>query len=116
MNNPYPRVVDANVDQHGAELTLHIDRGIACTEGHFPEVAVVPGIAQIDWAIRLAADYLAVEGDFSGMDVIKFQQLMLPGIDCQLMLKWLAQKQQLQFRFSHHDAVYSSGRISLVAR
>ncbi|CAH0991517.1 hypothetical protein SIN8267_01623 [Sinobacterium norvegicum] len=115
MNNPYPQIVATTVDGDSAELRLYIDQDIACVAGHFPDVAVVPGVAQIDWAIRLAADYLAVVGRFNAMDVVKFQQLLQPGRHCVLKLVWLPHKRQLQFRYSFEDAVYSSGRISLAA-
>ncbi len=56
--------------------------------------------------------------EFGGMDVIKFQQPILPNSTIVLTLDWVAEKQKLQFNFSsvtpeNETVIHSSGKISM---
>ncbi|ROS01586.1 3-hydroxymyristoyl/3-hydroxydecanoyl-(acyl carrier protein) dehydratase [Sinobacterium caligoides] len=115
MINQLPTVISCDEVDGGVVLALAIDMDIPCVQGHFPDISVVPGVAQVDWVMQLARRQLALQGRFAGMDAIKFQQLLRPGMHCQLTLEWLEAKRQLRFRYVDGDAVFSSGRIHLAA-
>jgi acyl-CoA synthetase (AMP-forming)/AMP-acid ligase II/3-hydroxymyristoyl/3-hydroxydecanoyl-(acyl carrier protein) dehydratase len=98
-----------------AELALEISQELEVLEGHFPEQPVVPGVAQLHWAIGWGREAFACQGHLARMEVLKFQALMLPGHQVKLVLDWNAEKSSLTFKFSSQTAVYSSGRVVLTA-
>lgn len=79
--------------------------------GHFPAVPVVPGVAQIGWAMSLARRDLRPGLRFGGMEVLKFQRLLRPGDPATLTLKWDAAKRKLHFAYTVDGQPCSSGRI-----
>ncbi|GGA74668.1 AMP-binding protein [Arenimonas soli] len=92
-------------------LQLDVDPGLAVFDGHFPEAAILPGVALLDWANRLGRQAFAIEGGFEGMDAVKFQHLVRPGDRLDVELTWQAAKAQLGFRFSSETGVHASGRL-----
>lgn len=91
--------------------TLDIPYDLAYFSGHFPAAPVVPGVAQISWAMSLAQRDLHPGLNFAGMEALKFQRLLRPGDAAVLTLKWDTAKQKLYFTFTVNDAPCSSGRI-----
>ena len=75
----FPEILGEKRATEGMVLALRIPEGLAYFAGHFDEIAVVPGVVQIQWAVHYARHYLGVTGTFSQMEVIKFKELLLPG-------------------------------------
>jgi acyl-coenzyme A synthetase/AMP-(fatty) acid ligase/3-hydroxymyristoyl/3-hydroxydecanoyl-(acyl carrier protein) dehydratase len=92
-------------------LDLHVPRGLAHFPGHFPGLAILPGVVQIDWAVRFAREHLPLCGEFTALENIKFLALVLPDARLELTLKWDAEKTRLEFSFATSQRKYSSGRI-----
>jgi len=76
---------------------------------------VLPGVVQVDWAVRYARQYLALSGEFSALENIKFTGLVMPDDRLQLSLKWDAQRARLDFSYTTRHRKYSSGRIVFAA-
>ena len=90
--------------------------GNAHFSGHFPQTPVLPGVVQVDWAQQLARSLIKdLPPRFSGMEVLKFQQLVRPGDQLQLTLRFDAARGKLYFAFRNGEAPCSSGRILLGA-
>jgi len=106
-----PIVNDQRVDAASAELQLTIPHDLVYFKGHFPGAPVVPGVVQIKWAVELAERYLGAGGKFAGMDALKFQQVMRPGISVTLTLRWASTDGKLHFAYQDGDARYGSGRV-----
>ncbi|WP_434358624.1 3-hydroxyacyl-ACP dehydratase [Parasalinivibrio latis] len=106
-----PTLLRAETDGHNATLTLKIDRELEDFKGHFPTFPLLPGVTQIDLAVRYAMEYLPTEGVFGGMEVIKFQDPILPDSIITLTLKWDEEKHKLYFSYQSGDRAHSSGRI-----
>ncbi len=94
-------------------LTLYIDPELTDFQGHFPNFPILPGVTQINWAVFYAKQYLSCEGEFNGMEVIKFQEPILPSTEVLLSLRWDQTKAKLYFSYSSTDKQHSSGRIKL---
>ena len=94
-------------------LRLEIDRGLACFAGHFPEHPIVPGVAQLEWAIGFGREAFDIGGEFVGVDALKFQRIIAPGMTVTLILEWRAGT-ALSFRFES-DGPHSAGRIVFAA-
>jgi len=85
-------------------------------QGHFPDAPIVPGLAQIDWAIRLGEQAFGPLGDFASMSHLKFQRAILPEEPIELRLTLHPVKGTLAFEFHGNDGRKSSGTLSFVSR
>jgi len=103
------------VEQDGEwQLELVVPLDLAHFTGHFPQTPVLPGVVQVDWAQQLARSLIKdLPPRFSGMEVLKFQQLVRPGDQLQLTLRFDAARGKLYFAFRNGEAACSSGRILL---
>lgn len=95
-----------------ARARLSIDADLAVFDGHFPQAPIVPGVAQVHWAIALAAQCLPVPGRsrFARLDALKFQQVIRPGDTVELALEWQADRNTLAFRLTSAAGPHASGR------
>ncbi|MDO9616593.1 MAG: AMP-binding protein [Pseudomonas sp.] len=114
---PRPTQVEplSAVEQDGEwQLELVVPLDLAHFTGHFPQTPVLPGVVQVDWAQQLARRLIkGLPPRFSGMEVLKFQQLVRPGDQLQLTLRFDAARGKLYFAFRNGEAPCSSGRILL---
>ncbi|AZD13430.1 AMP-binding protein [Pseudomonas chlororaphis] len=94
-------------------LQLAIPPDLAYFSGHFPQTPVLPGVVQVDWALALGQQLLDLPGRFAGMEVLKFQQLVRPGDQVQLHLRFDHERGKLYFAYRNDTAACSSGRILL---
>ena len=92
-------------------LDLRIPEDLAYFAGHFDEVAVVPGVVQIQWAVHYAKLNLGLELLFSHMEAIKFKELLLPGQQLALSLNYDEERRKLEFCYRSDACEYSSGRL-----
>ncbi|CUR68012.1 AMP-binding protein [Achromobacter xylosoxidans] len=90
---------------------IDVPYDLAHFSGHFPSAPVVPGVAQIGWAMALAQRDLQPALRFAGMEALKFQRLLRPGDTAELTLRWDAGKQKLYFTYTLGDQPCSSGRV-----
>ncbi|MES1989217.1 MAG: 3-hydroxyacyl-ACP dehydratase [Pseudomonadota bacterium] len=111
----HPNVLAVHFSSDNANqvrLDLQIPVELAYFPGHFPNLPVLPGVVQIDWAVRYARQHLALSGYFTALENIKFQSLVLPDARLELLLTWDEQKKQLEFLYATSERKYSSGRIA----
>ncbi|MCL6414053.1 hypothetical protein MIB92_00185 [Aestuariirhabdus sp. Z084] len=109
----YPEQSIIAMDNNTATLVLKMSRELIWFAGHFPDQPVLPGVVQLQWAEHYAKEILSVTGAFSGMQRVKFQQLVLPGQHLELKLEYKRDKQQLWFQYLNAKGDVSSGRITL---
>jgi 3-hydroxymyristoyl/3-hydroxydecanoyl-(acyl carrier protein) dehydratase len=107
----FPEILGKKRATESIVLALRIPVGLAYFAGHFDEIAVVPGVVQIQWAVHYARQYLGVARTFSQMEVIKFKELLLPGQCLDLSLCYHEAHCKLQFSYRSETTEYSSGRI-----
>ncbi|CAN1595194.1 AMP-binding protein [Pseudomonas sp. B21-028] len=96
-------------------LQLVVPPDLAYFSGHFPSAPVLPGVVQVDWALSLGRQLLNLPPRFVGMEVLKFQQLVRPGDEIQLHLRFDRERGKLYFAYRNDTAACSSGRIVLGA-
>jgi acyl-CoA synthetase (AMP-forming)/AMP-acid ligase II/3-hydroxymyristoyl/3-hydroxydecanoyl-(acyl carrier protein) dehydratase len=97
-----------------ARLRFTVEPSLVVLQGHFPEVPVVPGLAQLDWAVAWAGEAFGLAPRVEAVEVLKFQALMRPGDEVELTLTWAPVKATATFRYSGTGRVYSSGRLLFV--
>lgn len=79
--------------------------------GHFPDFPVLPGVVQVDWALRLAVEAFGPQGAFQGIRLLKFQGLLQPGMAVELVLEPKPERGTLTFAYHAEGERRSSGVI-----
>lgn len=96
-------------NEHEAHLRLDVPSDIPYFDGHFPSAPVLPGLAQVDWALRLGRELFDLPPDFISMENLKFQKILQPGCRPVLMLK--KQAHVLSFTLSSDAGRHASGQL-----
>jgi len=73
--------------------------------------AILPGVAQLDWAVQLAREAFPIPSRFLRMEALKFQRVARPGDTIHLELEWQAERCTLQFRYTSVHGPHASGRV-----
>jgi acyl-coenzyme A synthetase/AMP-(fatty) acid ligase len=73
-------------------LELDIHPELEAFRGHFPEAPLLPGVVQVDWAIREGERRFGALGVFRGLKALKFQRPISPGMRVTLTLSRLPAK------------------------
>ena len=113
MNVLDPLVVRESVVGPTAQIDFVVPNDLEYFDGHFPGAPIVPGVVQIKWAIDGARRCLAVSESVARIEVLKFQQVMGPGVEVALALEYSAEAGKLYFSFKSDQGRLSSGRIVL---
>lgn len=98
-----------------ASVRLRVPPDLRALQRHFDRMPIVPGVLQVGWAMRLAAEAFETDHQLAGLDATKFRRIVQPGDELELTLHWHAGNQVLGFRFRSAVGVHSSGRVMLRA-
>lgn len=92
-------------------LRLRLPADLLYFKGHFPAAPILPGVVQIDWAIRFGLEFFPLNGEFKGMEALKFQQVLQPGEEPELELEFKPEKNSVFFRYVSPRGRHSSGLL-----
>ena len=94
------------------EYLLYVPPGLRWFRDHFPGNPILPGVVQIDWAIRLGAELGFDARRFSSLPRVKFTAVIVPDSVVRLSLC----KVGAQLRFSYHSSTtpHSRGTVSFI--
>lgn len=97
----------------GAAGIYHLspEPGHPAFDGHFPGRPVLPGVVQLDWAIRLGVQTFGPLGSFQAVEHLKFQALTTPGEALTLRLKWSPERGELDFAYDSPAGRKSQGVV-----
>jgi acyl-CoA synthetase (AMP-forming)/AMP-acid ligase II/3-hydroxymyristoyl/3-hydroxydecanoyl-(acyl carrier protein) dehydratase len=98
-------------DAQQVELALRISAELLYFDGHFDAAPILPGIAQLDWAIAFGRRYFDLPPVFSAVHALKFQQVIQPGACVMLELQHDPSQGSLRFRLHSAAGQHASGRI-----
>ncbi|OBT14817.1 3-hydroxyacyl-ACP dehydratase [Vibrio sp. UCD-FRSSP16_10] len=117
MDKRKPTIIKLDVSETEATLAMKVDADILDFRGHFTHFPLLPGVSQIDWALFYAVEHLNTPPLFKGMEVIKFQEPILPDAEVTLSLSWDQAKGKLAFKYSSQKddnlVIHSSGKMKL---
>lgn len=99
-----------------AELELDLEADLAVFDGHFPQATILPGVAQLDWAIRFGREAFPLPPRFLRMEALKFQRVARPGDRIRLHLQWVMEKSTLAFQYTSAHGPHASGRVVFAAQ
>lgn len=95
-----------------AQLLLEVEASLPAFDGHFPEHPVLPGVVQLDWAQRFGRELFAqLPPRVTGLEQLKFQQVITPGQRVLLQLELLDDGMALRFTISSARGAHASGRF-----
>lgn len=116
MNN-LPPLLAICCGVNKCDIDLYLEPSLRCFEGHFPDMPVLPGVVQLDWAVRLAKTHLVLDDELvaSRFEVLKYQQLLVPGLNVKLQLEKKGSDKVL-FSYLSERGQYASGRIVFEVR
>ena len=97
----------------GEVVTLALDLSGECPafEGHFPATPILPAVAQVDWAIRLARENFRLPPHFNSLRSLKFLRVVQPPVRLTLELVATADGRGVTFSYAREGAACSTGRI-----
>lgn len=109
-----PLVLDVQHAENSVCLALGLDADLFQFQGHFPNHPILPGVAQLDWAVRFTREYLELSCDIREISKLKFRQLVSPEDPVELQLDYAPLKHCVKFEYrDHQGAPCSSGVIHL---
>lgn len=98
--------------ENGADIDLFISPAIVYFDGHFPGFPIVPAVAQIDWAVRMAARHLGLAIASAQDFRVKFRKVTVPGASVTLCLRHAGPGNRFTFEYRGGGEVLSSGTIA----
>ncbi|TCV95435.1 ApeI family dehydratase [Biostraticola tofi] len=108
------------IADHQRELELLLTPSLFWFRGHFSQLPILPGVAQVDWVLHYARHTGLICGQFGGIENVKFQYPVRPGQRLLLSLEWRQPQRQLQFRYqlihqpdADEPITVSSGKIKI---
>jgi 3-hydroxymyristoyl/3-hydroxydecanoyl-(acyl carrier protein) dehydratase len=111
-----PEILSEEQQGSRLHLQLRVPSALEHFNGHFPGLPILPGVVQLDWAIRIATRHYAIEPPFSALENLKFQAPVRPDLELSLELDWDANRGRLEFLYRAGARKYSSGRIRFGAQ
>lgn len=106
---PRERILEKEGQRAVFELTA--PRDLFYFDGHFPDVPILPGVVQIDWAISYGRKCFDLPPVFLGIHALKFQQPIYPEQPVKLELIHEQSKSCLSFILSSQAGQHGIGRI-----
>ena len=108
----WPHLVKAEPsdDDSQVSLLMQINADLIYFAGHFPSQAVLPGVVQTHWAAEFAKHLFGLSG-FSQLKGMKFNTMILPGTQINLILSLKPLPSSVRFRFLHEAQICSTGTI-----
>ena len=96
-------------------MQLSIWPDLASLGGGVRAAPILQEMKQIERALNLGEQLIDLPTRFAGMEVLKFQQLVRPGDQIELHLRFDRERSKLYFAYRNGVAACSSGRIVLEA-
>lgn len=98
-----PAVAWLSRGESDALASLDIHAGLSVFDGHFPQTPILPGVAQLDWALHLGRTCFELPDTFVRLEALKFVSPVVPGTRLYVSLQCKAKPTEpdltvLQFR------------------
>lgn len=90
-----------------ARFTLFLDPAHPAFRGHFPGDPVLPGLVQVDWAIRLGTEAFGDPGPFRALERLRFLEALRPGETVELRIT--PAPESFAFEYRRGEGKVSSG-------
>jgi acyl-coenzyme A synthetase/AMP-(fatty) acid ligase/3-hydroxymyristoyl/3-hydroxydecanoyl-(acyl carrier protein) dehydratase len=98
-------------DASGVQVELRVPATLTHFEGHFPGLPILPGVVQVDWAVRIASRGLPGVEAVRSIDYLKFKAPVPPGAVLTLSFTHDAARRRVRFIFRRAGRECTSGTI-----
>jgi acyl-CoA synthetase (AMP-forming)/AMP-acid ligase II len=109
-----PFVLEERRGEDFVERSCRVPPDLCCFAGHFPDVAVVPGVLQLDWALELAAELLGHTPSVEAIESLKFRSALGPGAPFRVRVR--AEPRRVDLRLWWDAEEYALGVLRLAPR
>jgi len=108
-----PVLLEKRLEEEEAWFQLFLPADLFQFQGHFTEFPLLPGVAQLDWAVRYASDVFDNAAVVSKVSKLKFKQFIKPENTVVLHLRNIQGKGQVLFEMLTGDDVCASGILHM---
>ena len=108
---PLPAMSELRRSDVARSVLLDITPELTPFDGHFPGTPILPAVAQIDWALRIARASFVLPPHFRGLRALKFLHIVQPPAAITLELTRSADGRSVSFSYVRAGTACSSGRI-----
>ena len=108
-----PIIKDCKKSDNSVNLLLHFSKNAEYFQGHFPQMAVLPGFVQVHFALTFAKEYLAVDQVILAIKKLRFTKIISPNSDINLTIEIISLK-KITFKYFTKETNHSSGEIHFV--
>lgn len=106
-----PEILQRQTECDCVTLLLHVSPDLAYFRGHFPGLPILPGVVQVDWAIKLASQSFTLPlSDFRDLKALKFSAPVQPDTQLKLTLRWNPETGRLDFTYANGERRVGSGQ------
>ena len=109
--NGLPKLLARRDAEGRTELDLEVQADNPWFAGHFPALAILPGVVQIGWAVHFGHTLHGLGPGVSLMEQVKFRRPILPGARITLTLKADIANRKLRYEYRDAEHPYSSGSL-----
>ena len=106
-----PEVLAVRSTPSGITIEIVLRSEHRLLQGHFPAVAIFPGVGQIHWAIEAARQHLDMRESHVSLHQLKFTRLIRPQVPVQLDLQRAPTSNLVFFRLLQSERECASGQI-----
>jgi acyl-CoA synthetase (AMP-forming)/AMP-acid ligase II len=95
------------------DMSLEVPEKLIFLDGHFDRFSLVPGVVMVQWAVHLGQLAFGNDGLFCGIEQLKFQRPLRPGM--RFILQLTRRPDGIAFVYESHEGRHAAGRIKLTA-
>lgn len=111
-----PEVLDEFSGSGFVERSCRVPLDLTCFAGHFPEVPVVPGVLELDWAMELVAQLLGHAPRVVEIESLRLASPLKPGQRFRVHSRVTRGDEtgvKVEFKLWSGDATHATGRVRL---
>jgi acyl-CoA synthetase (AMP-forming)/AMP-acid ligase II len=107
-----PEVLEEFRGRSSLERLCLVPRDLSCFPGHFPDLPVVPGVLQLDWAMELVAELLDATPRIEAIESLKLLAPLEPGGRFRIRVR-VAPEARVDLKIWSEGAEHARGRVRL---
>lgn len=108
-----PQILNIQKQENEVQIQLSFDEAAEYFQGHFPQAPILPGVAQVYFAVLYAKKHFKIIPNISAIKKLRFANIIQPNQEVNLRLKYLQDKNTVSFEYLSPTKRHSSGDLLL---